>query len=383
MPYAFAVPEEVVRAEGNAFSEQPVGSGPFQLKHWQPGRSLILRKNPNYYEAGLPKLDAVLVRFMGSKLSAFAAFRRGNLDLLESPPPAVTDELMNRNGRPRPKYRQRMNFHLGPQLTTEFLGFQMSDSIRPEHPLRQRQLRQAINYAIDRKQLVRYLLNGQATPATAGIVPKGMPTFNDSLIQGYSYQPQQAAELLREAGYPQGKGLPVLTLVSSPNYRHISEYVQKSLEEIGIALEIQEYEGATVRTMVEQGEVDFWRASWIADYADAENYLALFYGPNASPQGANRFRYRNARYDSLYEAALRTPSLAERQALYYKMERQLLRDAPAVVLFYYKTLRVLQPRVEGFRHSPSALHLDLRHVTVQPDTAAAPKAASLGNSSPS
>src|SRR5690606_31537911 len=125
---------------------------------------------PRYYEPGLPKLDALEIRFITSKLSAYAEFLHGGLDMLESLDPAVAADIVTPAGELRPDLRGQFSLHSGPQLTTEYFGLMTADTIRPGHPLRDARVRRALSLAIDRQRLVRYLLRGQATPAT-GFVP--------------------------------------------------------------------------------------------------------------------------------------------------------------------------------------------------------------------
>jgi peptide/nickel transport system substrate-binding protein len=200
-------------------------------------------------------------------------------------------------------------------------------------------VRQALNFALDRDKLVRHLLNGIGFPAHAGMVPPGMPAFDSVAVQGYHYDPDRAARLLREAGFPGGKGIPVLSIKSNPTYQAVMEYVQKSWERIGISVTIDNMDGSTLREMASKGG--------IADYPDAENYLGLFYSGNIPPNGANRMRYSNPRYDSLFLAAYRAPDDSTRMALYHEMDNLMLSEAPVVLLYYDKILRIISRRVSG------------------------------------
>ena len=349
MSYGYIVPREAVERYGKEFRSHPIGTGPFIFKSWDEGTTLTLLRNPSYFEEGLPKLDAIRVRFIRDRLSEFAEFCQGRLDFVNGLDKATKDEVFLPDGAIKPQYLEQYRFDRAPQLNTEFIGIQVDDSIAGarQSPLRDRRIRLALNLAIDREKLVDYLLNGNGYPANAGMVPPGMPGHDPIAVPGYRYDPDRAAALLAEAGYPGGKGLPLLHLNSNPSYQAVMEYVQKSWERIGITAQIDNMDGGTLRDKAKKGEIDLWRASWIADYPDGENYLGLFYSGNIPPNGANRMRYHNAAFDSLYTAALSTTDDSTRHAMYQEMERTMLAEAPVVLLYYDKILRIIQPDIEG------------------------------------
>lgn len=351
MAYGFVVPKEVTEVYGKDFRSHPIGTGPFRFKSWDEGNSLILLRNEQYFEAGLPRLDAVKVRFIRDRLSEFAEFCQGHLDFVNGLDKATKDEVFEADGSLKPKYKDNYNFMVAPQLNTEFIGLMVDDSIAALHnsPLQDKRVRQALNLAIDRQKLVDYLLNGNGFPANSGIMPRGMPGHDPVKVPGYDYDPDRAAQLLREAGYPGGKGLPVLSLKSNPSYQAVMEYVQKSFERIGVTIRLDNMDGASLRDLAKKGEIDLWRASWIADYPDGENYLGLFYSGNIPPNGANRMRFSNATFDSLYVTALSATGDSIRFDLYQQMERLMLEEAPVVLLYYDKILRIIQPSITGLK----------------------------------
>ena len=364
MPYGYIVPREAVEAYGEAFRRHPVGTGPFRFYRWIEGQQLILHRNPAYFKrdaAGqaLPYLDALSVRFIPSRLSAFIEFVQGRLDFIGDLDASYRDEILTQDGEIQPAYAARYQFMLAPQLNTEYLGFLVDDSLAQDHPLGDPRLRQALNYAIDRPRLVRYLLNGMGYPAESGFVPYGMPGFDAAAVPGYSYDPARAQALLAEAGYPGGAGLPVLTLYSTQKYAAISEFIQKSFENIGVKVDIQNLQGGALRKEVYGSRVHFWRASWIADYPDGENYLALFYRPNHAPTGPNTTHFSDPAVDALYEQALRISTDSLRYPLYHEIERRVLAQAPIIPLYYDRSLRMLQPGIRGLSSNPmNHLHLE-------------------------
>ena len=371
MPYGYVVPREVIRDLGDRFRARPIGTGPFQFYRWKEGQRLILHKNPSYFEQDhghqLPYLDAVSVSFVTSRLSAFIDFTQGKLDFIGDLDNSYKDEILALDGTIKEAYKSRYTFLLAPQLNTEYLGFQVDSSLdlTQGHPLSDPRVRKAFNYAIDREKMVKYLLNGMGYPAHAGFVPMGMPGFDPEAVAGYHFDPERAAELLAEAGYPKGSGLPPLTLYSTPKYVHISEFVQKALEQIGVQLIVQNLEGGALRSESKNSRIHFWRASWIADYPDPENYLALFHSPNFAPGGPNVTHFEDRQFDELYQQALGLTEAADRIPYYHQMERIMLEHAPIIPLYYDRSLRILQKGITGMQTNPMN-HLSLKHVRMEP-----------------
>ncbi len=367
-PYGYVVPREAVEAYGADFGRNPVGTGPFHLFRWKDGQHLILHRNPDYFEVdqsgnSLPYLDAVSVKFIASRLTAFVEFTQGNLDFIGDLDASYRDEVLTRDGGIQPRYASRYQFLLAPQLNTEYLGMQVDTSLDfvQDHPLADVRVRQALNYAIDRPKLVKYLLNGMGYPAESGFMPKGLPSHDPIAVPGYTFDPIRAQSLLAEAGFPGGEGLPELTLYSTDKYAAISEFIQKSFENIGVKLKVQNLQGGALRGQVYGVKVNFWRASWIADYPDGENYLSLFSSANFAPNGPNTTHFSSPEFDQLYQQTLEVSNDSLRRALYQELDRLMLAQAPIIPLYYDRSFRMLQPGISGLSSNPMN-HLFLKSV---------------------
>ena len=166
-----------------------------------------------------------------------------------------------------------------------------------------------------------------------------------------------------EAGYPGGKGIPIISLKSTATYQGVMEFVQKSWERLGLTVKIDNMDGGALREMASKGEANMWRASWIADYPDGENYLGLFSSSQIPPNGPNRMRYSNSAFDSLFVAAQKEPADSLRYLMYQEMERMMLIDAPVVPLYYDKIIRIISPRVKGLQTNATNM-LYLKRVEV-------------------
>jgi len=344
MQYCSVVPAEAVDFYGAEFRSNPVGTGPFYMKTWKEGVKLVLLKNERYFEFDgykrLPWLDAVSITFLADKQAAFLEFILGKLDFMSGIDPSYKDEVLSREGRLKAKYQQKFTLITLPYLNTEYLGF-MVDSSNPVmkgNPLLDKRVRQAINFAFDRGKMIRFLRNNIGIPGYYGITPKGLPSF-DSFHPYFQYDPARAKKLLCDAGFPAGRGLPPITLTSTPDYLDICKYIQFQVAEIGIDMNIETSPPAVVKEMKAQAKLPFFRASWIADYPDAESYLSLFYSHNFCPAGPNYVHFSNTRFDILYERSLTEANDSVRYSLYRKMETLLMEEAPVVVLYYDEVLR--------------------------------------------
>ena len=201
--------------------------------------------------------------------------------------------------------------------------------------------------------MVLYLRNSIGTAAESGFVPAGLPSFDSTVVRGYTYDPGKSKQLLREAGFANGNGLPEITLYTIPIYADIAVYISRQLQELGIKVQVEVVQKARLLQMTSSSQALFFRGSWIADYPDAENYLSVFYSKNPAPP--NYTRYKNPAFDALFEKALLEENDSLRMKLYQQADQLMIDDAPVVPLWYDKVIRLVQTNVDGFR--PNALNL--------------------------
>ena len=215
-------------------------------------------------------------------------------------------------------------------------------------PLKIKKVRQAINYAINKDKMTKYLRNSLGTPGSSGFIPKGMPGFDAQQVKGYSYDPEKARRLLAEAGFPNGKGMPEIVLHTTVGYRNLIEYVQGELNRIGINTRVEIVQGSSLRELVGKNGVNFFYGTWIADYPDAENYLSLFYSKNKVPFGPNYTSFNNKQFDALFERADQITNDEERYAIYREMDNIVMQQSPVVVLYYDKRINLYQNCISGY-----------------------------------
>jgi len=361
MQYCSVVPHEIVEHYGKDFRRNPVGTGPFKFKLWKEGVKLVLTKNTNYFEFDgkqrLPYLDAVAVTFIVDKQSVFLEFVKGNLDFMSGIDASYKDELLTRSGQLNPKYKGKFKMASQPYLNTEYLAFLVDEEspVFKNSPLKLKAVRQAINHGFDRVKMMKYLRNNIGTPATSGFVPKGLPSFDDKLVKGYEYNPELSRKLLSDAGFPNGLGLPDITLSTTASYLDLCKYIQQQLNDIGFNIKIDVNPPATLREMIAKSKVSFFRGSWIADYPDAENYLSLFYSKNFCPKGPNYTHYKSKAYDDLFEKAQKEINDSLRYVYYHQMDQMIMDEAVVVPLYYDQVLRFYQNNITGLGSNPMNL----------------------------
>lgn len=361
MPYASVLSREALQFYGAEYRRNPVGSGPFRFRYWKEGVKLVLVRNEEYFEFSnglrLPFLDGVSISFLTDKQVAFMEFAKGTLDFMSGIDSRYKDELLTRTGELRSKYERRIKLYRQPYLNTEYLGILLNTE--NQSPMQSLKFRQAINYAIDREKLIRYLRNGIGRPGHHGMIPPGLPGFNEYLGYGYSYHPVLARELLLESGY-EGQ---TVTLTTTADYADIAKYVQAQLEVSGIKTRIEVSPAAMMRELRAKSKLEFFRSSWVADYPDAENYMLLFYSKNKAPEGPNYTQFSNKSFDLLYEESMRETNPVARERIYAQMDSIAMAAAPVVVLFYDEVIRFVHPRIVNLGSNPINL-LDLKYTDI-------------------
>ncbi|MES1220808.1 MAG: ABC transporter substrate-binding protein, partial [Bacteroidota bacterium] len=360
MQYCSIVAEEAVIKYGNDFRRHPVGTGPFQFVRWEEGQALILKKNKNYFEKDsmgnlLPYLDGVKVSFYDSKATEFLLFRQKQLDFINDIDASFKDEVLTKQGMLRKEWQGKIQLQSHPYLNIEYLGILVDTNnlLVKNSPVRIKKIRQAINYGLDRKKAVLYLRNSKGIPAESGFIPVGLPSFDSLIVKGYHFDPAKSRQLLAEAGFPDGKGLPVIKLYTIPVFADMADFIAKQLEEIGIPVQVEVVQKSLLLELTSNSRALFFRGSWIADYPDAENYLSVFYSKNPAPP--NYTRYVNPEFDAMFEKALMEQNDSIRYSLYQKADQLVINDAVVVPLWYDKVFRLVQTGIKGFE--PNGLNL--------------------------
>lgn len=368
MKYFSVVPPEAVEMYKQDFRRNPVGTGPFMLKMWEEGTRLNMVKNPRYFEKDekgqtLPYLDAVSVSFVKDRETAFMELLNGKFDMLSGADAFNINEVLDKSGELRDVYAKKFSLQKQTFLKTDYIGILVDESINmvKNSPLRLKKVRQAINYGFDREKMIKFLRNNVGVPALGGFIPKGLPAYDLNKVKGYTYNPDKARQLLTEAGFPGGKGLPEIELHTTDNYKEQVEFIQSQLAELNIKLKISIDKPSVLRQAVAACEYNLFKKSWVADYADEENYMSMFYSKNFCPAGFNFSHYKNADFDIMFENAIHETNDSIKTMLYQRMDQMVIDDAPVIPLYYDQIIRLVSHRIEGLSTNPMNL-LNLKTV---------------------
>lgn len=350
-------PKEAFEKYGVEMRTKCVGTGAFLVQNVKEGEAVILQKNLNYWGVDkhgnkLPFLDAVKFTFLKEKKSELLEFRKGNLDMVFELPLEMIGDVVGELEDAKRGGNLPFEMQVTPAMATHYYGFQHKSEL-----FKNKKIRQAFNYAIDREAIVTYTLQGEGTPAKYGIVPSSFHDFEFDSLMGFTFDPAKAKELLKEAGYPNGKGFPKLTLQlnsGGSNRVLLAEVIQKMLKDnLNIDVELEVMPFPQLLENLETGKSLFWRTAWVADYPDPENFLNLLYGKLVPKELStksylNSVRYQSDMYDSLFEKALKIVDVRERYHYYRLAEQVALDDAAIMPIYYDEYTRLLQKKVKNF-----------------------------------
>jgi oligopeptide transport system substrate-binding protein len=352
---ASIVPREETERLGAAFATRPVGTGAFRLKEWRRDDRVVVEAFAEHFR-GAPGLARAIFRIIPAEITRFNDYKAGNLDVTDIP----TGHC--RAVKADPALKGQVT--IWPTLGTHAVRFNVEKA-----PFNDRRLRLAVAHAIDSAAVVDGLLEG-CVIAGKGILPPSLPGYNAG-VTAPGFDPARARQLLADAGFPGGHGLPAITYhfnTSDLNQR-IAELLQAQLKAVGITLELRRLDWAAHIKVVDEGAVTMFRQGWIADYPDPENFLTvLFHSRNIGAAG-NTSRYRSPELDRLLDQADAMPSGPARAKLYQTAEQRLLDDGAWVTLYHYASRALIRPNVKGLERSPLSTAPEflapLRKVTIE------------------
>lgn len=363
-PACFIYPEEAEKKYGIDMRIHAVGTGPFSLNvdDVEEDISIILKKNTNYHikdEFGnqLPYLDAVSIRFIKDKKTELFEFRKGNLDMIYRLPTEYIIEILEETMPGANGEYSQFQLQRSPEMMTQFLTLNNQKGV-----FKNKDVRKAFNFAIDRTKILDFVLNGEGyAPGNHGITPPVFSNYDIKDIRGYSLDIDSAKYYLNKAGYRDGKGFPKLKfLLNAEGERNtnVAVEIQKQLKDhINVDVELQILPFAQLLEKSYSGDYNILRAAWVADFPSPENFLWVF-SSKVMPKSLNEASYPNvARYisqkfDENYENALNAKSIQEANEYFKKAEIQLMEDAPVIILWYDEGYRLVQSFVMGFPNNP-------------------------------
>jgi peptide/nickel transport system substrate-binding protein len=328
------LPREEVEKRGEGFGSDPVGCGAFKFVKWVKGSEIVLAKNPNFYEKGKPYLDKLVYKIMPEAASRDLAFRAKELDA------TVVGSTQYPVYKADPQFSKNMVEVA--ELFTRLMGF------NPKfEPFSKKQVRQAINYAIDSRLIIQKLLKEKAFP-TVGYLPSTSPAF-DPQAKGYDYNPAKAKALMKEAGYEKGFTFVCIGTNSEAFGTAVVEATLPFLKQINVTVKPQQLEGAALADRVRK--MDYQAFIWsLSSGAGGDPLQALnrWYSKNP-PTAGNFVAYNNPEFDKLLDTASQVRDLAKRVELLRKADAIFREDAPVCFFNYNKAVVAHQPWVHGIK----------------------------------
>jgi oligopeptide transport system substrate-binding protein len=399
-PLTGAVAREAIEAYGEDTNSHPVGTGPYLLKKYVRSSKITLEANPGYrgqvwdFKPGddardkeiaaqmkgkkLPRIGTVEISVMEETQSRWLAFERGETDI-EYQLSDISPTFMTEDGRLKPEFAKRgikLDRSVDPEITYTFFNMREQIGGQP-NPVggfgKERiALRRAIAMAYKIDDEIKIIRKGQAIKAEYPI-PPGIAGHDPGYKSSIQYDPQTANALLDKFGYkksadgyrtmPDGKPLLVrYSSAPSERDRQFDELMKRSLDSIGVRLEIHKDRWPELVKAQKQCRLMMHGSAWIADYPDGDNFMQLLYGPNSGQ--SNNACYQSPVFDKLYEKSRRLPDGPERNKLYHEMTRQMEADTVWILndSRYRNTLQ--QPRVIGYKKHP-VLHAEWLYIDLE------------------
>ena len=354
---------EALQESDSDLRSQPLGSGPFQLAWWLPDAGLVMHRNDRYWERDeegnrLPYLAAIQVDVVQDMGAEFLGLTQGRYDFISGLHPAYMETLLDEEGELRARFESTLRHEHRPFLKTDYLGIRLDGKETPA-ALRDVRVRQAMSLALDRHGLAKHLRRNAVTP-TDHFVPPTMlglaapPSVTQDL--------GQARTLLSEAGHPNGEGVGEIVLSTTSDYVDMCAAFQHDWAKIGLDVKVDVVPASVHREKVAQGECDMFYKSWLADHADAENFLGLFTEANFAPGGPNYTHFKDFDFERLFKSALNeTENNEARLTTYAQLDSLVHSSMPVIPLFHDEVTHILSSKVQGWRIHP-VNRLDLRRV---------------------
>ena len=321
------VPREAIEHYGDDFPKHPVGTGAFRLIEWDPQRRVVIARHPNYWGRdaeghALPYLDSIEYLVFADQLTAFQSLINGASHMAPVPGEMVNyviqQSAANGEIQLRPEYAAR-GLHLFRYAPTPFSYFICFNLNRSSPLARDARLRYAIGYIVQSRD---------AQPQRPLLRPvPGVPPLDG---KGFFYDAEKAHTLLREAGYPEARGLPKLRLLLVPLVQSANRAAIQEMRSLGLNIEEVMIPLAEMEMALREGDFDIFVGTWEFFYPDAAALLVRF--QSDAPPEENMARYRNPQFDELFTKMIGERDEGKRRELISKIEDLLLQDAPLITL---------------------------------------------------
>ena len=338
-PTLYVVPRQTIESHGDRWlMVRPLpSSGPYELAAWRLNDKIRLKKNPRYWDAANTQSEIIDLLPVGSPITSLNLYENGQVDIIwdkDLVPVELLDVLQH-----------RPDFHSFNYLGTYFIRFNVT-----RKPFDDPRVRRALAMAVDKNRLVRKITKAGERPASH-LVPDGVAHYTSPA--GLEYDPEQARQLLSEAGYPGGRNFPRFNYIfnaAAGGAAKIHENVAIELQQmwrdtLGVEMELKQLEWKVFLGAQSRLDYDASRSSWVGDYNDPQTFLGMF----TSGDGNNRTGWKNQTYDALIREAGEQPDQDLRASLFQRAEALLVRDeAPIVPLIFYVGINYFDTnRIQG------------------------------------
>lgn len=315
-------------------AENTFGSGPFRLAEWIRGQHAVLEAKPDYW-GGAPKIKKVVIRFMSESSDRRMALERGDIDIAEN---ILIDQV--------PALEKNPSLSVGryPSQLVEYVYINNQVA-----PLDNKDIRQALCYAVDYRGIIDYVLQGNGVQMR-GPVPKGMWGHKDDLFQ-HSRDVAAAKQLLKKAG---AENLSLTLIYSSrrSSWEQIATILQSNFADIGVTLNLELMANPTLRDRVDKGDFELCLGAWSPDFADPYMFMNFWFDSDLWGLPGNRSFYKNPNVDELIRKAASISSQDERTRLYHKAQEIIMEDAPYIFLYQVQTIVPLRKNIHGYVYNP-------------------------------
>ncbi|HET7628742.1 MAG TPA: ABC transporter substrate-binding protein [Bacillales bacterium] len=338
-PFAIASPKAVEKW-GEDFGKHPVGTGPFKFVEWKPNNTITIKKNENYWKDGYPKLNTVIYKVISDNHARLTALQNGEIDLMEGLNPNEIQTVEN---------DKDLQVFLRPSMNIGYLGMTVT-----RKPFDNKKVRLAMNYAINKKEIVEAFYSEKAKVAVSPLPPV-FEAFNGDL-KPYTYDPEKAKQLLKEAGYPDGFKMELWAMPVPrpymPDGKKIAVAIQSDLKKVGIDAKIVSYDWATYLEKAQKGEADAFLLGWTSDNGDADNVLYTLLSSDSI--GGNNFtRYSNKQLDELLVEAQKTTDQQKRIQLYKQAQEIIHKNPPWVPIVHSTPALAGKASLKNFKPHPT------------------------------
>jgi peptide/nickel transport system substrate-binding protein len=345
---------------GPDFHLHPIGTGPYRFVSYATDDRVELAPFDRYF-GGAPRNAGLVLKVVPDDIMRGLELRKGTVDVVVND---LAPDIVYQLGQD-----ERLQLVQSPGTDYQYIGLNMRDPL-----LRDRRVRQAIGYAIDRHAIIDYLRRGQAIPAV-GLLPPVSWAFDPNVFT-FTYDPSKSRALLDEGGYvdPDGDGpeprFHLSLKVSNQEFNRLqSSVIQQNLRDVGIALDVRTYEFATLYADVLKGNFQLFTLQWVGGaVADPDILRRVFHSSQVPPAGFNRGFFSDPRVDALLDTAAVTTDEAKRRALYGDVQRIVAEEAPYISLWCKRNVAVAQRTLDGISIPPTAEFTFLKDVArVAPD----------------